>query len=571
MRRAVIGIGSNSTRLLVADVDDKGNLTNEKRMREGTRLFAGLENGVLSTESMVRTADAVARFAVAARDDGAQTLHVLATSAARDAENSAEFADTVQTLSGVPMEIISGGEEARLSFLGGAGQGYSGLVDIGGGSTEIGIGGGFRPFSAGSIQLGAVRLFGEVPVLLGDGLARAYEIAKERVAAGWADIVGQKHPPAAWYGVGGTMTCLASIDMQLAAFDRDEVDGHALTRGAVENWARRLAKMSMEERAALPGMLAQRADIIAHGAIVLWAVMDALALESILVSNRSNLDGYLRSRPEKAQSSDPVEVVQSYYDTTVESEWERLERNWYEYEINKHYIDRYVKPGDCVLDVGGGPGRYSLYLAGCGAEMTLRDLSPGNVAFAAQKAREQGHSVRTVCGDARKADELVDGQYDVVLLMGPLYHLTTEADRICAVNACLKRLRPGGVLCVAFISTIAGMIYAARELPESIMAEGEDTFYEKIKNREDFAGQAFTQAFFIEPSHVLPFMEQFPLETLHLVNSESIIAPFHNQIMASDVDVRQKWLDLAIALAEREDLRCYTEHFLYIGRKREES
>ena len=571
MRRAVIGIGSNSTRLLVADVDEKGNLTNEKRMREGTRLFAGLENGSLSTESMVRTADAVARFAVAAREDGAEQLHVLATSASRDAENSAEFADMVQTLSGVPMKIISGEEEARLSFLGGAGQGYCGLVDIGGGSTEIGIGGGFRPFVAGSIQLGAVRLFGEVPVLLGDGVARAYGIAKERVQAGWQGIVGAKHPPAAWYGVGGTMTCLASVDMQLEAFDRDAVDGHALTRGAVENWARRLAKMSMQERAGLPGMLSQRADIIAHGVIVLWAVMDVLGLERILVSNRTNLDGYLRNRPEKVQLADPVEAVQAHYDATVEHEWERLERGWFEYEINRHYIDRYVSPGDRVLDVGGGPGRYSLYLAGRGSDVTLLDLSPGNVAFAAQKAQEEGRSIRTICGDARKVDELADGQYDTILLMGPLYHLIEEEDRICAVHACLKRLKPGGVLCVAFISMVAGMIYAARELPESIMAQGEDTFYEKIKNQEDFAGQAFTQAFFIEPSHVLPFMERFPLETLHLVNSESITAPFHHQLMDTDTDVRQKWLDLAIALAEREDLRCYTEHFLYIGRKREES
>lgn len=569
MLRAVIGIGSNSTRLLVAEAQH-GKLLRQTRMREGTRLFAGLSGGVLSGESMNRTAEAAARFAAAARDAGVADgdLHIIATSAARDAHNGDVFIDAVRTLTGVTPQILTGEEEAKLSFRGGAGEGYSGLIDIGGGSTEIAVGGGGRPLQAASAQLGAVRLFGEKPMLTGDGLEEAFALARERVAPVWA---GMQPPglPAAWYGVGGTLTTLASIDMRLPAFDRDAVDGHTLGRDAVENWARRLAKMPMDERARLPGMLPQRADIIAHGAIVLWAVMDALDIPRVSVSNRTNLDGYLLSLDEEQASRDPVETVRAYYDASVEREWERLQRNRFEFEINRHYIDRYVQPGHRVLDAGGGPGRYALHLAGRGADVTLLDLSKGNVDFAAKQAAEMELKLATVCCDARVLDEAVDGTYDVVLLMGPLYHLLEEADRMRTVEACLKVLKPGGVLCVAFISIVGGMVYAARELPESILWPGEHVFYDHIKDGSDFAGPGFTQAFMIQPDHVRPFMAQFPLEEMHLVASEGITAPFANQLRDAPENVRAAWLELSLAMCEREAYHSFTEHFLYIGRKKE--
>lgn len=291
MLHAVIGIGSNSTRLLMADVAG-GALAQEFRMREGTRLFAGLEDGMLSGESMIRTADAAARFAQTARARGAQRLHILATSAARDAGNGHEFAELIAVYCGEPLQIISGEEEARLSFIGGAGQGYCGLIDIGGGSTEIAIGGDGHAFRAASAQMGAVRLFGQTPLLMGEGLSRAYSAARARLGEVWVTLAPSV-PPAAWYGVGGTMTCLASMDMALAQFDREAVHGHRMSRDTVENWARRLAKLSAEQRAQLPGILPQRADIIGHGAVVLWAVMDAADIAQIAVSNRTNLDGYL--------------------------------------------------------------------------------------------------------------------------------------------------------------------------------------------------------------------------------------------------------------------------------------
>ena len=117
------------------------------------------------------------------------------------------------------------------------------------------------------------------------------------------------------------------------------------------------------------------------------------------------------------------QMVKDLYNNDVIKEWERLLRHPVEYEVTRAYLDRYIKPGDRVLDIGGGPGRYSLYLAKKGCNVTLFDLSDANIAFAKERASEQALSIETVCGEACIVDTLVSGCFDHVLLMGPLYHL----------------------------------------------------------------------------------------------------------------------------------------------------
>lgn len=164
MITAVIGIGSNSIRMLVADVDG----TTARRVlrdREGTRLFAGLDaNRTLSEESMTRTADAAARMASKARALGAGEVRLFATSATRDAANADVFAALLRGKADLELEICSGEEEASLSFLGATDGGYAGVIDIGGGSTEYVVGENERIDCAFSCQMGAVRLFGMQPI-----------------------------------------------------------------------------------------------------------------------------------------------------------------------------------------------------------------------------------------------------------------------------------------------------------------------------------------------------------------------------------------------------------------------
>ncbi len=264
---------------------------------------------------------------------------------------------------------------------------------------------------------------------------------------------------------------------------------------------------------------------------------------------------------------DTVKVVRDFYDGSAQAEWERLQRHPFEYELTCRYLDRYIKSGDKVLDVGGGPGRYALYLAEKGCEETLFDLSAGNIELAKQKASEHGVSIKTFVGDAREVDAIVDGEFDHVLLMGPLYHLLEEADRVQTVEACLSLLKQNGTIFVSFISSYAGIIYAMKYEPplllESEMAIPVQLFIDDLP----FAGDGFTKAYFIRHKDVLPFMSQFSLQTLHYLGQESILAPCEENIKAQSRAVIDKWLDVAEKVCEREDLLSHSEHLMYIGRK----
>lgn len=263
---------------------------------------------------------------------------------------------------------------------------------------------------------------------------------------------------------------------------------------------------------------------------------------------------------------DSVQIVRQYYNEDVEGEWNRIAGRP-EFLLTCKYLDRYVKPGDTVLDIGGGPGRYSLYLAGKGAEVTLFDLSDANVQFAAIQAKAEGVALRAERGDAREVDALISLTFDHVLLMGPMYHLLKESDRIKAVNASLNLLKPDGILFVSFIAMFAGMIYSMKFDPDIILDQSEAEFHRAVINNTSYAGQAFTQAFFINQREVLPFMSGFPLEKLHLFGQESIMSPCEDHIMSKSPEVISAWLDIAEKLCEHEELLSWSEHLMYVGRK----
>ncbi|MHC1694165.1 MAG: class I SAM-dependent methyltransferase [Eubacteriales bacterium] len=258
------------------------------------------------------------------------------------------------------------------------------------------------------------------------------------------------------------------------------------------------------------------------------------------------------------------EIVREYYNGCTDGEWTRLERHSAEFELNLRFMSRYIKPGDRVLDVGGGP---SLWLAGLGCEVTLLDLSERNVSFALDMAKREGLTIRALQGDARYAQSLVDGDFDHVLCMGPLYHLLSEQDRALAVSSCLSKLKTGGTFSASFISSFAGVIYWMKYLPEGLVRPDEQKFIECVVNGTDYSGDAFTLAHFATPSSIRRLMDNAGLQKLHFLGSEGIIAPQETQIYAQSPEVVEKWLWLSEKLCEREEYLAYSEHFLYIGRK----
>lgn len=230
-------------------------------------------------------------------------------------------------------------------------------------------------------------------------------------------------------------------------------------------------------------------------------------------------------------------------------------------------MDKYIKPGDKILDVGGGPGQYSLYYAQKGCDVTLVDLSGENVKFSLEKAKELNVNIKAIEGNACDVENLIDGEYDHVLLMGPLYHLINEDDRKKAVNGCLNLLKPNGNFYAAFITSYAGMIYLLREEPSMIEDSTFSNEFTYFTEDKPFSGMAFTEARFERIWDVVPFMNEFNLKKLHLIGSEGIIAPFKNQIMSQTQSIIDKYVELSIKVCEREDLLSYSEHLLYIGRK----
>lgn len=262
-----------------------------------------------------------------------------------------------------------------------------------------------------------------------------------------------------------------------------------------------------------------------------------------------------------------IDTVKEFYNSAPMLEWNRLEEHPFEFLIAKHYLDRYIRPGQRVLDIGGGPGRYALYLAQKGCDVTLLDLSEGNVAFAKEQAKQKGLPLTALAGDARFTPELVTGQFDHVLLMGPLYHLLEQAGRAQAVEAATAVLRDAGNLFASFILINGGICFAMKNMPEAVLNEAEAEYIDCYIKNKSFSGNGFTKVFMTTPKEVCPFMEPFGLHTRHLVGQESILAPCEEHVLSQPEAVKDKWLEIALAVCEREDLLSFSEHLLYIGQK----
>ena len=194
---------------------------------------------------------------------------------------------------GLELEICSGAEEAALSFFGATDGGDSGVIDIGGGSTEVIVGHGMDVRCGFSCQMGAVRLAGRIPIRDHGDLA-----AVQTVAADILEHALRDHStlslPKTWRGTGGTFTTLAAMMKGIHWTERTYMHGTVLTKDYIQRIARDLADMPLEERRLLPGLQPNRADIIVHGICILITCMDRLGIEEITVSEYGNLDGYVK-------------------------------------------------------------------------------------------------------------------------------------------------------------------------------------------------------------------------------------------------------------------------------------
>jgi exopolyphosphatase / guanosine-5'-triphosphate,3'-diphosphate pyrophosphatase len=297
MRVGVVDIGTNSTRLLVAEVDG-GALTELERRTSVTRLGEGLEaTGRLSEAATARVAQALAEYREVIDRLGAEQVVAVATSAMRDAENGPDFRDEIQRRFGMDARTISGDEESRLTFLGataGRDPGAGTLViDIGGGSTEYVAGHpGADPDFHVSTRMGSVRhterhLHSDPPAAA--ELAALAQDVRSIVEDGVPPEVRQRVD--AGIAVAGTATSLAAIDQQLDPYDPERVHGYRLSQPSCERLLARLAELPVAQRREVPGLHPDRAPTIVAGTAILLESMRACSLEELEVSETDILHG----------------------------------------------------------------------------------------------------------------------------------------------------------------------------------------------------------------------------------------------------------------------------------------
>ncbi|WP_067653073.1 Ppx/GppA phosphatase family protein [Nocardia harenae] len=306
-RVAAVDCGTNSIRLLIADVRPDGTLADVHREMRIVRLGQGVDaTGALAPQAIERTRVALADYAAGMREAKVDRVRMVATSATRDASNREEFFGMTRELLGTVVpgaeaEVITGDEEARLSFAGAIGELAADeapyvVVDLGGGSTELVFGDADGVRAAFSADIGCVRITersmpGNPPTA--EQLAAAREFAAERLAAAFAAVPVEQ--ARTWVGVAGTMTTIAAVALELPEYDASKVHLSRLSLEQVHAVADRLTSLDHDQRTALGPVHPGRVDVIGGGAVIVRVLADELSrragISELVVSEHDILDG----------------------------------------------------------------------------------------------------------------------------------------------------------------------------------------------------------------------------------------------------------------------------------------
>lgn len=293
-RVAVIDIGTNSTRLLVADVAD-GVVRQVERRSTVTRLGRGVDlSGHLAAEAIEDVCTAVGTYVSVIEELGAETVDAIATSAVRDADNGSAFVAELRERFALSARVLGGEEEARSTYLGATSEAPPSeptlVVDIGGGSTELVVGQGSEISFHDSLQAGVVRhserhIAGDPPTA-GELEALATDVRGLIEASLGAGVMATRG-----IAVAGTPTSLAAVELGLEPYDPARVHGHVLALPSIQRMLSQLASAPLAERVEIPGLHPDRAPTIVAGVVILVEVMRAFGLEEIGVSEHDILYG----------------------------------------------------------------------------------------------------------------------------------------------------------------------------------------------------------------------------------------------------------------------------------------
>ena len=272
-----------------------------------------------------------------------------------------------------------------------------------------------------------------------------------------------------------------------------------------------------------------------------------------------------------------IRRVRRFYEISAQREWERLEhptQGALEFAINKAWIKKFLPgSGSRILDIGGGPGRYSIWLAAQGYCVTLGDLSPDLLAIAREKAGEQEVELeQLVEANAVDLSIFTDNSFDAVLCLGPMYHLLEESDRQAVADELIRVLKPGGHAFVAFLNHLQALRAAVnQDIPFFTPYTFDIVKRWHYDHVMDFpVAGIFSPAWVVHPRDVPPLMERRGFRTVELVSSQSLAGDVqaHLALFAERQPELYKWvLDELVELANDPTIIGSAWHLLYIGEK----
>jgi len=264
-------------------------------------------------------------------------------------------------------------------------------------------------------------------------------------------------------------------------------------------------------------------------------------------------------------------AIRTFYDRIVPYEWTRLDHYVLEYATVKHYLARYLpSPPARLLDIGGGPGRYAIFLAQQGYTVTLVDISEQNLHWAKRQCAHTGVQVEVQLVDAQELGPFPDASFDAVLSLGPLYHLPTLAARSRAVAEQRRVLRPGGKAFAMMLTRAAAIYEGFNRWPEGIldtagvqqlMQTGQGFNFEQ--NPADFVSSQ--GVYFAQPSEIVPLHESHGFSTLALAACEGLLGGRREEVAKLKPEVQKAWIELMLQICEDKNILGAAERLLYVG------
>ncbi len=266
---------------------------------------------------------------------------------------------------------------------------------------------------------------------------------------------------------------------------------------------------------------------------------------------------------------DDVGDIATFYSREPDKEDSRLERHQLEYELTWRYLKQYLPAQGSVLEIGAATGRYTLELARLGYQVTAVDLTPTLLERCRQRLSDAGFEgqAQFVAADARDLRAVTKTDFDVVLLMGPLYHLVVEADRQAALRQAREHLKSGGVIFSAFISRFGIFGDLMRNLPHWIDDHVEVSALLEMGKRQDDYPRGGFRGYFARVPEITPLHEALGFETLVLAGVEPAISADDDSYNVLEGERRQHWLDVLFELSTETSMLGASRHLLYVGRK----